>query len=174
MLVIALFTSLAGPAWADEPVAVEEPLLLAIELPVRAHEIRQHGVEETEIRAAVEAMRVRQVPAAEAAETLEVAESAVEEHGPVDGFGDFVQSKLDEGLRGQDLAAAIRGEHEARGQKPETAGKPEGVGKPETAGTTGKPETAGKPDTKGRPEAAGKPETAGKPDGAGHGAKHTQ
>ena len=41
---------------------------------------------------------------------------AIDEHGPTDNFGAFVQSKLDQGLRGRELSDAIRAEHAAHGK----------------------------------------------------------
>jgi hypothetical protein len=47
---------------------------------------------------------------------FETENKAIREHGPVDNFGAFVQRRLDEGLRGRDLADAIRAEHAAHGR----------------------------------------------------------
>lgn len=114
-LVVALsvFTSGAGSAQQPDWVAV---LLNAAMLPVSANAARSEGVPGDEVRAVIEAMRDKNVRAHEAREVLDEARSARREHGPVDNFGAFVQSKLDAGLRGRDLAAAIRAEHAARGK----------------------------------------------------------
>lgn len=110
---LSVFASGAGSAQQPDWVAV---LLNAAMLPVSANAARSEGVPGDEVRAVIEAMRDRNVRAHEAREVLDEARNARREHGPVDNFGAFVQSKLDAGLRGRDLAAAIRAEHAARGK----------------------------------------------------------
>ena len=149
-----LLLSLLNGALATE----SRPALEAIQLPLVANDAREAGIPEDQVRGVLEQNRDRGVPVEDTVEVLESGAEAAEEHGPVDNFGAFVQSQLDAGLRGQELAAAIHAEHAARGK-----GKPEDRGKPEQAGK-GKPEDKGKPDQagKGKPEDKGKPEQAGK------------
>lgn len=117
----------AVPAQDEAAVRQEEMkqrLLRAIRLPGTVQEARTAGVPEEEIRGTLVKGRERNVPAGEMQELLEVEVESVKEHGPIDNFGAFVQSKLDQGLRGRELAEAIRMEHSARGQgKGKASGK---------------------------------------------------
>lgn len=134
----------------------------AIDLPVAAEELKKGGVPDKDIEEAIEAGEEEKLDAGETAEVLKNADKAVKEHGPIDNFGAFVRAQLKEGKRGQELAAAIRAEHEARGK-----GKPDGAGKGGKAGAgKGGKAGGGKPDGGGKPGGAGKPGGGGKPDGA--------
>jgi hypothetical protein len=94
----------------------EEKLLRAIRLPEAAEEARQEGVPAEDVKKVLEAARSLDLPAGET-ETIMVEETkAVKEKGQIDNFGSFVESKLDEGLRGRELSEAIRTEHAARGK----------------------------------------------------------
>jgi hypothetical protein len=93
-------------------------VLAAAELPVSADQARREGAPDGVIQQVLSAMQSANVPAHEAREVLDAERDALREHGPVDNFGAFVQSKLDAGLRGRDLAAAIRAEHQLRGKGP--------------------------------------------------------
>jgi hypothetical protein len=107
-----------------------EALKQAAELPVLAHDLRGSGLDTNEVDKAVAIAKDKGLKTEEATEVLRETKKDVDEHGPVDNFGAFVQSKLDEGLRGTDLAAAIKAEHQANGK-----GKGFGKGK---AGEHGK------------------------------------
>ena len=113
VLALSLLANSAASAQTPDWVTV---LLDAAMLPVSANAARGEGVPGDEVRAVLEALRGKNVPAHEARGVLDEARNARREHGPVDNFGAFVQSKLDAGLRGRDLAAAIRAEHVARGK----------------------------------------------------------
>ena len=120
-------------------------ILAAAQLPVSANAARNEGAPAAEVRTVVDAMRNKNVPASEARTVLDEARNARREHGPVDNFGAFVQSKLDAGLRGRDLAAAIRAEHAARGKGKSGAAK---------ASDRAKGKSAAASDTKGKSPAA--------------------
>ena len=90
-------------------------VLRALHLPIVAQKTRGKGVPTKEVRKAIRALRKSKVKPGEATEALEEAAAAADEKGPVENFGDFVQSKLDEGLRGRALAKAIHDEHSKRG-----------------------------------------------------------
>jgi hypothetical protein len=92
-------------------------VLSAADLPVSADQARREGAPDGVLQQVLAAMRAADVPAHEAREVIDEERAAMREHGPVDNFGAFVQSKLDAGLRGRDLAGAIRAEHELRGAK---------------------------------------------------------
>lgn len=100
----------------DAPPTPKERALAAISLPKSARALREQGVDKEEVRKALKEARGRKMNARQAKELLDESKKAVEENGPIDNFGAFVQKKLDEGLRGRDLAAAIRAEHAARGK----------------------------------------------------------
>jgi hypothetical protein len=85
-------------------------------LPQAAEEARDAGVPEEEVSKVLEAARARRVPAEEVRVILEAETESVREHGHIDNFGAFVQSMLDQGLRGRELAAAIHREHAAHGK----------------------------------------------------------
>ena len=127
----------------------------AIDLPVKAENLKKGGVPDKDIKEAIEAGEEEDLDAGETADVLEEADKAVKEHGPIDNFGAFVKAQLKEGKRGQELAAAIKAEHEARGKgPPEGKGPPDGKGgKAGQGGKGGKPGGAkpggGKPDGKG-------------------------
>lgn len=114
-LALAASVSWSSVAAAQIPDWVTQ-ILAAAQLPVSAAEARREGVPNAEVRAVLDALRGANVPAHEARQVIDEERSARREHGPVDNFGAFVQSKLQAGLRGRDLAAAIRAEHVARGR----------------------------------------------------------
>ena len=88
----------------------------ASRLPRNAEEVRRKGVPDGEVRKALKAAKDKGVRAGEMADVTAEHSRAIDEHGPTDNFGAFVQGKLNEGLRGRELAAAIRAEHAARGK----------------------------------------------------------
>ena len=169
----------------------EPELARAIQLPTAAHQLRNEGVPDADVVAALSAAEDHGLSAAEATEVLEAEARAGTQHGRIDGFGAFVKTQLDAGKRGKELAAAIHAEHEARGMgksrgkgkgKSESQGKgkgkadgPEahshgkGKGKPDHAGGKGKPDHAGRDGGKGKPDHAGQGGGNGKPDHAGQG-----
>jgi hypothetical protein len=174
-----------GRAVAQQPDVVSV-LLAAARLPVIAAEARRAGVPDSDIRAALDAMQRRNVPAAEAHDVLEEERNAARERGPIGNFGAFVQTQLDAGLRGRDLAAAIRVEHDTHGSHSAMAdsmsanGRANGrdsaavrgrstthpVAPSDTHGksaTKGAPSTKGPPATKGAPATKGPPATKGRP-----------
>jgi len=96
--------------------SARERLMRAIRLPETSQEARRAGVPEEDLRNALRAGRERRLPADEMDVILTDEVDAVRENGPIDNFGAFVQARLAEGLRGRDLAAAIRAEHAAHGK----------------------------------------------------------
>jgi hypothetical protein len=113
-VVLVLVTS-SSMSFAQRPQRVNQ-LLIAAELPVSAAQARNEGASNQEVRGVLDAMRTAKIPAHEARLVIDEERSARRKDGPVDNFGAFVQSKLQAGLRGRDLAAAIRAEHAARGK----------------------------------------------------------
>jgi hypothetical protein len=97
-------------------ISVRDRIISAIELPRAVDSVRKRGgIPEEEIRVVLEDARRRRIPAGETGDILKEADAAIRDHGPVDNFGAFVQSRLDAGLRGRALAQAIRQEHARRG-----------------------------------------------------------
>lgn len=113
--------SLIIPVLFAQPLPSQTPewltrVISAANLPVSADQARKEGAPSGVIAQVLAAMEAANVPAGEAREILDEERAALREHGPVDNFGAFVQSKLDAGLRGRELAAAIRAEHQLRGR----------------------------------------------------------
>lgn len=90
-------------------------ILTTILLPTVSEILREGGIPPEDVEAAVIGARERGVPADETYEIFQETARSIDEHGPIDNFGAFVQAQLDGGLRGRDLAAAIRAEHARRG-----------------------------------------------------------
>ena len=88
----------------------------ALDLPRIVDSVRKHGIPEGDIASVMGEVMRRGMPANETRDVLASADSALKRHGPVDNFGAFVQGRLDAGLRGRDLARAIREEHARRGK----------------------------------------------------------
>ena len=111
---LALIT-LSTPSFAQRPQRANE-ILAAAELPVSAAHARKEGLSNRDVRQALDAMHAAKVPARDAQMVIDEERIARRTNGPVDNFGAFVQTKLQAGLRGRDLAAAIKAEHAARGK----------------------------------------------------------
>jgi hypothetical protein len=146
VLAIALTAAPATATAQESSGGTLASVLQALRLPRMTQEARTLGVPESDIRAILVRARERRVGAAEVTELFEHENRAIREHGPVDNFGAFVQRRLDEGLRGRDLAEAIRAEHAAHGK-----GKGHG-GTPEAAKGKGHAETPAAAKGKGQPE----------------------
>ncbi len=123
-----------------EPSAIErlrERIRRAARLPEAAGEARDAGIPEEEVEKVLTEARRRRIPAEEVETVLVESAASARENGPVDNFGAFVQSQLDQGLRGRELAEAIHREHAARGKGPmkaktrgpQSKGKGKGKGK---------------------------------------------
>ena len=114
----------AGEAQATrprEPTVLEklkERIRQASRLPEAAGEARDAGIPDEEVEKVITAARRRRMPPAEVETVLVESAASARENGPVDNFGAFVQSQLDQGLRGRELADAIHREHAARGKGP--------------------------------------------------------
>lgn len=130
-------------------------------LPQTTADARNAGVADSLIRIVLREARRRGVPAGDAQEAVEAETEAVRAGAPKDNFGAFVQEQLAAGLRGRDLAAAVRAEHARRGH-----GKPGAMDAEHDHGAAASGEghgTGGKPDSAGR----GRPDSAGKRKGRG-------
>src|SRR4051812_18287316 len=112
-LIIVPLLSISSLGGAQRPEWVKE-VLDAAQLPLAAAHARQAGVPDSAVRAAVAAMQNAKVRPGDAQEVLDEARREKSENGPVGNFGAVVQAKLQAGLRGRDLAAAIHAEHTAQ------------------------------------------------------------
>jgi hypothetical protein len=92
-----------------------EALRRATDLPSQARALRADGVAASQVRVALGAAKRHKLKAGEASALLGEWDRAVKDFGAMEQFGQFVKSKLDEGLLGDELYAAIRAEHEAHG-----------------------------------------------------------
>ncbi len=160
MVLMAL--ALAAPAAAQEsggsPV---DRFLMAAHLPTAAREARFLGVPERDLQTLFATAREQRMPAANLAELFNEENDAIRQHGPIDNFGAFVQQQLRSGLRGRDLAAAIRAEHVARGMGKDRAAK---IWRPDKSGMSSSSDDQGRTDRGGGPESPGK---SGKQGGKG-------
>jgi hypothetical protein len=123
--------------------------LTAALLPVSAAQARDAGVPDAQVRDILGTLRRNRLPADDAWHVLDEEVRVVREGGPKDNFGAFVQTQLDAGLRGRELAEAIREEHRRQG-----IGRPDGAG---NAGQAGQDKARGRDDARPKNERA-KPE----------------
>jgi hypothetical protein len=121
LLVLSLAVSRGAPIQAQLPDWVGE-ILNAARLPVVTSQARLEGIPSSDIIGVIDAMKRARVPASEATILFDSTRAAHRDNGPVGNFGAFVQSQLDAGKRGTELAAAIRAEH-ARVGKGRGAGR---------------------------------------------------
>ena len=137
LIVLGCVTSASGQ---EEAASKGGDILKAIQVPQTAQAARDAGVPQEDVEAVLKEAKGKKTKAGEIQEGLDEAVKATKEHGPIDNFGTFVKSKLDEGLRGRALAEAIRKEHAARG-----IGKGKRLGKATEAGGKGRGRDAAKP-----------------------------
>lgn len=144
IVLLAVPTPAMAQDWMDQ-------VLASTRLPVAAADARDAGVPSPLVQKVLDAMHRGGLPPEDGVLVLQEETRVVREGGPTENFGAFVQSQLDAGLRGQELAAAIREEHRRMG-----------IGRPADKGPGNKP---GKDDAPGR--AQSRPDaTPGKPDAA--------
>ncbi len=114
-----LITLVAAAVFASSLHAQETPtkpsILEAILLPRVSDELRKEGVPDDDVRVAIEEAMRKRLPPDETKQVLDETARTVRETGPIDNFGAYVQTQLDSGLRGRELAAAIHAEHARRG-----------------------------------------------------------
>lgn len=165
--VIVLSVAASSVAAAQRPDWVQQ-VLDAARLPLAAALARQEGVPDSVVRVSLQALQNAKVNPADAKEVLDEARQEQRDHGPVGNFGAFVQSKLQAGLRGRDLAAAI---HAERAQRADSAGAVHGNAKGAMAAgqhgaknasaTKGASASKGSPASKGSSASRGAPATKG-------------
>jgi len=103
------------PPWVPPPdsTAIEQ-IRRVLRLPQTTQRAREQGIPDSAVRDILILTRQRGLPAEDAQRAVETETDAVAGGAPKGEFGAFVHSQLDRGLRGQDLAKAIRAEHERR------------------------------------------------------------
>ena len=122
-LCAAAVVLLAGRLNSQSP--PKRDILAAIALPKAAEDVRREGVSATDVGKLIDILLGKHVPPDDARQILITERDVARNHGPVGNFGAVVQSKLDQGLRGRELADAIRAEHglAPRGDKPKAGEK---------------------------------------------------
>jgi len=121
---LALLTAMAPAAAQELPKTPKQKAVSATALPEIVAEAREVGVKESAIQSLLDGLRNGGVAADDAESLLRVEVEAVKAGAPKENFGAVVQAQLARGLRGRELSAAIRAEHQRRGiGKPEQAGQ---------------------------------------------------
>jgi len=88
--------------------ALNDDILAVIDLPLAAADAREAGVEETELKAALDTTREAGLPASEATEVVAVEAEQTRTRGAKKGFGQWVRQQIAAGLRGKKLADKIK------------------------------------------------------------------
>jgi hypothetical protein len=116
-LTLAVTASAAPPEDGDaaEPIpepteaeALEDDILLVIDLPIAADEARTAGVEEAEVTLALDVAILASLPASDMTEVLDEEAEQVKAKGKREAFGQWVKLQVAEGVRGKELAAKIK------------------------------------------------------------------
>lgn len=153
---------------ARVPSAADSAVARALDLPSVMQRARDAGIPDSTVRGILDQMRRRGIPAGEALPVVVLEVESVEQGSDKANFGSFVRAQVEGGLRGQELAAAIRAERARRGMGPENHGQ--GHAGRDSATRGGRPAGAGarpdaRPEVRGnRPEASGgrRPDSTGK------------
>ncbi|MBA3549384.1 MAG: hypothetical protein H0T76_23160 [Nannocystis sp.] len=110
----AVKTSLTASASASASItisdkdALNDDILAVIDLPIVAAEAREAGIEETEIKEALDSTRDSGLSASDATEIVATEAEQTRKRGVKKGFGRWVRMQVASGLRGQKLAAKIK------------------------------------------------------------------
>src|SRR5688572_8503467 len=91
---VILLTSSTGWAQSARSTGDGNRALKAARLPRHTQDVRSKGVPDADVRRALKAAREKRVPAGEMSDVVGEHARAVDEHGPIDNFGGFVQGKL--------------------------------------------------------------------------------
>lgn len=151
--------SSTGAPQTRVPTAADSAIFRALDLPRVMQRARDVGIPDSTVRGIMDAMRRRGIPAGEAIPAVELEVEAVEQGGAKDNFGSFVRAQVESGLRGRELAAAIRAERERRGMGPGNRGM--GRGGRDSGDVRGKRPAAGGA-RRSTPDSADKAPTRGK------------
>jgi len=109
----------------DERIRRRERILRTILLPGTAEEAAESGVPEEDVEKVLKTAQEDGISPADTQVVMEGGAAAARE-GEYKNFGKFVNAKLEEGLRGRELAEAIHAEKAARGKGGKGHGKDKG------------------------------------------------
>ena len=93
-----------------------DKILDLLKLPEEARLAREAGIPDEEIREVMKEARKRKLGPRETGTILKEGSRASKENGNIEHFGAFVKERLNQGMRGKDLANAIHEEHRQRGK----------------------------------------------------------
>ncbi len=148
------------------PTVADSALMRALDLPSMMQRARSAGIPDSTLRGIMDQMRRRGVPVGDALPAVELEVEAVEQGADKNNFGSFVRAQVESGLRGRELAAAIRAEHERRGMGPANRGQGRGGrDSAELRGSRGRRDSVEARGGRGRrptPDSADKAPTRGK------------
>lgn len=139
LIPIGVFAQEPAAGSGRSPAEKAMEVLNAIDLPARAAEAREQGVAEEKIRDVLSRGRAEKISPGTLAEGLEAENEAIRAGESADNFGSFVRQQVDSGLRGRELAAAIREEKARRGIG---GGRGRGPDRGEPGSRPGRPEHA--------------------------------
>jgi hypothetical protein len=92
----------------SEEEALQDDILLTIDLPIAADEARDAGLEEAEIDEAIDAADTAAVSPGAITEVLADEAESIRTTGKRQAFGQWVKMQIAEGVRGKELAAKIK------------------------------------------------------------------
>lgn len=124
LLLLAALT--ASPAFAADGEAVK----MSAELPVKAQELRDAGVDADQVKMALDAAKGAKMAPGELATVFGEMAPMVKEKGSMEEPGKFLKEKIEEGLRGEDLSKAVKEGFEGGGKTEAASAKPEPTTKP--------------------------------------------
>jgi DNA repair exonuclease SbcCD ATPase subunit len=100
--------SVSAKVTVSDQDALNDDILATIDLPLAAAEAREAGVEEADLKEALDTSREAGLPASEATEVVAVEAEQTRTRGVKKGFGRWVRMQVAAGLRGTKLAAKIK------------------------------------------------------------------
>jgi hypothetical protein len=113
MFLASVLMSFAPPAMAEGPASI----LLALELPIAARDLRHDGVPDAEVTSVIVGSRARHLHCDEIHATLVHTHQLVLVDGPVEHLDNVVFVEMDRGVRGPDLFLYLDGYHHDHGRR---------------------------------------------------------
>ena len=105
---VAASGSLTANVKVSDQDALGDDILAVINLPIAAADAREAGVEETDLKAALDVTRETGLSAGDASEVVAEEAEQTRTRGAKKGFGQWVKMQVAAGLRGKALAAKIK------------------------------------------------------------------
>lgn len=90
---------------------------LAVDLPALSSALRTGGVSADEVKTAIDGASKARLAPTETAAAFSAVSKAIEEYGPIEGFGAWFVTRVEAGDRGVVLLDAIEVEHQSKGKK---------------------------------------------------------